>query len=144
MTHALPPIVKLAESLLVSIEQAVRRFARYHRYSVGADLRTQTMAVARLAHRAWRDRASKAAWVEQLVRAVDDLKLTMQLAKQVHAFASFAQFEALARVAADLGRQVGGWRKQLHPTGQNGAAIAPLQCAQRLSTCAACALQATL
>src|SRR6185437_6638431 len=104
MSFSLPPIVKLAERLLVDIEQAVRRFARFHKYSFGADLRAQAMKVARLAHRAWRDRARQAEWVGQLVWAVDDLKLSMQLGSR----------------AADLGRQTGGWHRQLHPNVQNG------------------------
>jgi hypothetical protein len=134
MSYGLPPIVKLAERLLVDIEQAVLRFARRHRYASGADLRAQAMEVARLTHRAWRDRPKQRRWVTRLVQAVDDLKLTMQLAKEVHAFASFGQFQALARTAADLGRQVGGWFKQLHPTSQNAPAAAPPQRAQRLGT----------
>jgi len=120
MSFSLPPIVKLAERLLVDIEQAVRRFARFHKYSFGADLRAQAMKVARLAHRAWRDRARQAEWVGQLVWAVDDLKLSMQLGSRIRAFASFRQFEQLARLAADLGRQTGGWHRQLHPNVQNG------------------------
>ena len=120
MSFSLPPIVKLAERLLVEIEQAVRRFARFHKYSFGADLRAQAMKVARLAHRAWRDHARQAEWVGQMVWAVDDLKLSLQLGSRIRAFTSFPQFEQLARLAADLGRQTGGWHRQLHPRVQNG------------------------
>lgn len=119
MSFVLPPIVKLAETLLVSIEQAVRRFARFHKYSFGADLRAQAMEVATLAHRAWRDRSRQAEWINKLVWAVDDLKLRLQLGSRIRAFASFGQFEHLARLASDLGRQTGGWHRQQHPKGQN-------------------------
>jgi hypothetical protein len=122
MHQALPPIAKLAQRLLIDIEQAVRGFARYHRYSVGADLRTQAMQVVRVCHRAWRDRAQQRHWTDQLVWAIDELKLTLQLAKDVHAFRGFAQFEQLIRLAEDLGRQAGGWkRQQQHPKGQSPA-----------------------
>jgi hypothetical protein len=120
MSFVLPPIVKLAERLLVDIEQAVRRFARFHKYSFGADLRAQAMKVAQLVHRAWRDRARQAEWLGKLVWAVDDLKLSLQLGSRIRAFSSFAQFEQLARLAADLGRQTGGWHRQQHPNVQNG------------------------
>lgn len=133
-----PSIAKLASRLLVDIEQAVRRFARYHRYQVGADLRAQAMMVARLVNHAWREREARAYWVAELGRAIDALRLTVQLAKDVRAWGSFAQFEAVARLVDDIGRQVGGWRKKHHPTGQNAPAGAPGQRAQRLSTCAAC------
>jgi hypothetical protein len=138
MRPQVPAIAKLASRLLLDIEQAVRRFARYHRYQVGADLRTQAMAVARLVNHAWREREARARWLQDLGRAIDELRLTMQLAKDVRAWASFEQFEAVARLVDEIGRQVGGWRKKQHPTGQNAPASAPEQRAQRLSTCAAC------
>ena len=41
MSFSLPPIVKAAERLLLEIEQAVRRFPRYHKYTHGTRLREQ-------------------------------------------------------------------------------------------------------
>jgi hypothetical protein len=138
MTFRVPELVKTAERLLVEIEQDVSRFPRAHRYASGAELRAQGMRVARLAHRAWRDRANAADWSRRLVWAVDDLKLTMQLASRIKAFASFGQFESLARIATELGRQVGGLYKHHHPKSQNAAArSADPQRAKTLSTRAA-------
>lgn len=137
MSFSLPPIVKLAERLLVDIEQAVRGFARYHKYAIGADLRREAMKVVRLTHRAWRQRNAQLDWTRRLVKAVDNLKITLQIGSRIHAFRSFGQFEAIARVAADLGRQAGGWlRQQLgnHPKGQSAAAATAPQRAQILST----------
>ena len=124
MSYQVPPIVRLAQRLQVDIENAVRRFARYHKYTLGTDLRASAMQVALFANRAWRDRARQLAWVEDLNWNVDDLKLRMQLGSNIKAFASLGQFESLMRDAVDLGRQVGGWKKQLgkHPNGQNAAA----------------------
>lgn len=113
MSLEAPPIVKLCERVLLEIEGAVVNFPRYHKYAVGADLRAQARTVARYAHRAWRDYPRRAQWVNRLAFAVDDLKLTLQLSKRLEAFGSFKQFEALARLASDLGRQCGGWQKQL-------------------------------
>ncbi len=100
MSFELPPIVRLAERLLLEIELAVRAFPRYHKYAVGAELREQARNAARLTHRAWRDRARQAEWTGKLAFAIDDVKLTLQLGKQVQAFKSFRQFEAIARLAA--------------------------------------------
>jgi len=145
MSFELPPIVKLAERLLVEIEQAVRRFPRYHKYTVGKELRAQAMRVCKLAHRAWRDRPRQADWLSRLVWAVDDLKLNLQLGSRVKAFASFAQFEMLARLVADLGKQTGGWHKQNHPKGQNaGVHRTSPQSAQILSTPAASMCEANV
>jgi hypothetical protein len=135
MSFALPPIAKAAERLQLEIEQAVRAFPRYHKYALGSDLREQARTVVRLCHRAWRDRPRQRHWTEQLVWAIDEVKLSLQLGSQLRAFRSFAQFEQLIRLAEDLGRQAGGWkRQQQHPQGQNAAAGAQPQRAQTLST----------
>ena len=138
MAFDLPPIAKAAERLLLEIEQAVRSFPRYHKYALGTDLRAQAMEVARLCHRAWRDRARQRHWTDQLVWAIDELKLSLQLGQTLRAFTSFRRFEQLIRLAEDLGRQAGGWkRQQQHPNGQNSARHAAPKRAEILSTCAA-------
>lgn len=98
MRGELPPIAKLSQQILVSIEQAVIRFGRSHKYGVGADLRREGMRVARCVHRAWRERSRQLQRVHELAEAIDDLKITLQLAQGVGAFRSFGEFEALARL----------------------------------------------
>jgi hypothetical protein len=134
MKTNLPPVIKLCERLLVDIELAVRRFARFHKYTFGSDLRIQAMNVTRLAYRAWNDREHRGEWIATLVVAVDELKVSLQLGSRIKAFTSFGQFEVLARTALDLGRQVGGWKKQQHPMGQNASHRNAAQRAPILST----------
>jgi len=110
--HQKLPIWVAANRLLVLLEQAVRAFPRYHKYAVGTDLRKQGMLVCRLiirvnaAGRENRDRQ-----FEQLVLAIEDLKVLIQLAKEIKAFANFNQFQEAAELAVILGKQSGGWRK---------------------------------
>ncbi|MDR3389889.1 MAG: four helix bundle protein [Rudaea sp.] len=138
MSFELPPVVKQAELMLDEVEKAVHRFARFHKYTFGMMLREQAFKVARLAHRAWRDRARQGEWLDRLVWSVDDLKLTLQLGKRIRAFASFGQFEMIARITAELGKQVGGWkRQQQHPNGQNAQPGVEAQRPKILSTRAA-------
>ena len=140
MNSSLPPIVRQAERLLVEIERAVRAFGRYVKYTVGTDLRRMAMEVATLAHRAWDERKRAAQWTQQLVWSIDKLKVCLQLGKRLEAFSSFAQFEMLAGLTSDLGRQAGGWNRQqikLHPKGQNPACCCAQERAQILSTHAA-------
>lgn len=125
MAFEIPPIARVAERLLKEVEETVRRFPRYHKYTFGSDLRREAMHVARLTHRAWRDHDQQTHWLRRLAFAIDDLKLSLQLGKQIEAFASFRQFEMLARIAADLGRQCGGWLKQRQLNGQNGSTAKP-------------------
>jgi hypothetical protein len=129
-----PPIARLSHRILADVENAVRRFPRFHKYSVGADLRAGAMQVARSFHKAWRDQDQRLARVLELCGAVDDLKISLQLAKEVKAFGGFAEFEALAKLINALGAQSGGWLKSLQSKGQNAEAREPAQRAQILST----------
>ncbi|WP_164186290.1 hypothetical protein [Stenotrophomonas maltophilia] len=47
--------------MAVEIENAVRRFARYHRYQIGSDLRARAQQVFINANNAWRERAKQEA-----------------------------------------------------------------------------------
>lgn len=132
-----PPIARLSHRILGDVETAVRRFPRFHKYSVGADLRAHAMQVARCIHKAWRDAEQRLPRVMEVCSAVDDLKISMQLAKQVRAFGSFAEFEALALLVNEIGQQSGGWLKKLQSKGRNEQVREPAQCAQILSTRAA-------
>jgi hypothetical protein len=129
-----PPIARLSHRILIDIENAVRRFARFHKYSTGADLRFHAMQVARCVHKAWRDSDQRLERVKELCSAVDDLKISLQLAKEVKAFGCFAEFEAIAKLVNALGAQSGGWLKSLQSKGQNAEAREPPQRAQILST----------
>ena len=138
----LPPIVKAAERLLVDIEQAVSRFPRAHRYAIGSDLRKKAMHVYSQACRAWRETTHKRHHVERLVWMVDELQQHMQIAKLLHAFVNFRQFEHLARQVNAIGAQAGGWRRnfQQSPSVQNAAGLKTgPQRDQKLSTRAASA-----
>ncbi len=45
MRQPLPPIYRDCRRLLVHTEAVVQRFSRYHKYTVGTDLRQQAMAL---------------------------------------------------------------------------------------------------
>lgn len=79
------PLWRDANQLLLAIEQAVRRFPRYHKYTVGTELRQQAMRICRLIVRAYNDKAQRFYYVERLNNAVDDLKIQIQLAKELQA-----------------------------------------------------------
>lgn len=115
------PIWRDANRLLLEVEQSVRHFPRYHKYTLGSEMRGQAMNICRLIQRAWfeqRDKKHNAvpselpAKLDKLINAVDDLKLQLQLAKELQAFRHFAEFQRLAELAVSVGRQSGGWRKR--------------------------------
>ena len=144
MSFSLPPIVKQAERLLLEIEKAVRSFPRYEKYGCGTDLRAQARKVSVLTHRAWRQQRARGWLIAKLIEEIDELKILLQLGVRLRAFASFRQFEMLGRLASDLGKQAGGWKRQ-HLTTQNAqAGSAPAQRGQILSTSAASIAEANL
>lgn len=133
MSRDLPEIVKQAERVLASIEDAASRFVRRHRYTYGSDLRQCAMRVALLTQQAWRQPQKRAQHIEGLVLAVDELKLRLQLGDSIKAFSSFRSFEHILKLVQNLGRQVGGWQKK-HPKGQSAATDSAQQRAPILST----------
>ena len=72
MSPVLPPIYRDSRRLLVHTETMVRHFARYHKYTVGTDLRRQAMHIMRGVHRACFDREQVAEHLRHLVWLIDD------------------------------------------------------------------------
>jgi hypothetical protein len=130
----IPQIVKDAQRARVALEQAFTRMARRHKYTVGVDVRVAAKAVVVAALSAWRDRENRLARAGELCAAVDLLKLELQLGKDVDAFGAWREFEAIVRLVDSVGRQSGGWLRDLKPKGQNEAGKLPHQRAQKLSS----------
>ena len=114
------PLWRDATLFLAETERAVRSFPRYHKYTLGSDLRRQAMNICRLVARAAQAGAlaEREPLIAQLVWQVEDVKMSVQLAKEVEAFASFAQFQHLAEPAVALGKQSGGWWKRARSAAQ--------------------------
>ena len=105
------PIWRDANALLLAIEQAVRHFPRYHKYAIGQDLRRQAMLVCRLIAEACRERQARSQRVQRLNACVDDLKIQIQLAKELQAFRHFTEFQQIAELAVAVGKQSGAWKR---------------------------------
>lgn len=56
MTTPLPPIYRDCRRVLVQTEDMVWRFSRYHKYTVGTDLRQAAMAIMRTVNQAVHDK----------------------------------------------------------------------------------------
>jgi hypothetical protein len=125
------PIWRDANRLLLELEQVVRGFARYHKYTVGTELRATALRLCRTIHRACSRRHSRLKLVQQVVELVDDLKMQIQLARELKAFRNFAEFQRVAEMAVGLGRQAGGWYKQARAEAgqERPAARDPIHCA---------------
>lgn len=125
------PIWRDANRMLVEMEESVREFPRFHKYSVGTELRNTAMRICQTVHRAVSRQHHRLKLVQQLTELIDDLKIQLQLAKEVKAFKSFARFQRAAELAVSLGKQAGGWLKQARAeaAGQLPAPRDPNHCA---------------
>lgn len=110
------PIWKAAIDLAVHLEKSVRRFPRYHKYSLGSELRQCARRLCRLVTRANEARAEMRGRVlDELVLSVEDMKTLLTLAQETQAFGSFNEFATATELTVSLGKQSGGWRRRVRP-----------------------------
>jgi hypothetical protein len=113
------PIYKRSYDLCLHLEQVVRGFSRYHKYTLGADLRDGARRVLKLIVRAnaGRDRVPLLLEVRE---EVEQLKVVLRLCQDVKAFPSFGAFEQAIEHAVEIAKQNEGWlRSQRQGHGQN-------------------------
>lgn len=89
---SLPPNAAVTGSsrFLVEVESSVRPFPRYHRHTIGCHFRFQAMKVCRLAAHTVQSRTARACehLLEQLVWQVEEVKMSLQLGKELEFFAT--------------------------------------------------------
>ena len=104
------PIYKASYDLCLYVEQIVRSFSRYHKYTLGADLRDGARRVLKLVVRAT-SRLDKLPLLLELREEVEQLKVVLRLCQDVMAFASFKAFENAIGRAVEIAKQNEGWLK---------------------------------
>jgi 23S rRNA-intervening sequence protein len=113
------PIYKASYDLCLYLEQTVRNFSRYHKYSLGTDLRDGARRVLRLVVRA-NTRRDKTTVLLRIREELEDLKVLLRLAHDVKAFSNFNSFEHAIGLVTDIAKQNEGWLKsQRQGYGQN-------------------------
>jgi hypothetical protein len=104
------PIYKKAYDLTLYFEKIVHNFGRYHKYTVGTELREFSREVLRLIRQA-NDAEDKAPWLLKNRERLEDLKLTIRLCKDFKAFPNFNSYQFSINEVVDLCRQNEGWLK---------------------------------
>jgi hypothetical protein len=79
------PIYKQALDAAVHFEQVVAGFSRYHKYTLGSEIRNQSLAVLGLIVRA-NGVGDRAPVLLELRQRLDELLILLRLAKEVRAF----------------------------------------------------------
>ena len=85
------PIYKKAMDLAVHMEQIVRNFSRYHKYTLGSELREKSREVVEAIIRA-NSRLEKLPHLVELREKLEGLQVLLRIAKEVRAFASFNSY----------------------------------------------------
>lgn len=134
------PIYKKAMELAVYVQEMVRHFSRYNKYTIGADLRDTSRRILLLVIRAnsapalYQDAPEKAGGrfagetarqkgavnggtngrletLRELVECCDMMKTLLVFAKEARAFENFASFQHASGMAVLLCKQSEGWFK---------------------------------
>ncbi len=92
------PIYKTAMDLTVYLEQVVRNFSRYHKYTLGSDLRQQSRELVTLILRA-NSRREKLPVLYELRERLEALLVLLRIGQEVRAFQSVASYGRAAELA---------------------------------------------
>lgn len=108
--HENLPIYKKALDLTVYFEKIVKNFSRYHKYTVGTELRNLSREILSLIVKANSSYDKK----EPLVKVrekLEDLKISIKICKEINAFRTFKSFEYSIRSVINIAKQNEGWLK---------------------------------
>jgi len=102
------PIYKSAMDLCVYIETIVKTFGKYEKYTIGEDLRVYSKDILFLIHKA-NISIDKKDNIEQLRDKCEQMKMLIQLCKELKSFKSFKQFEFSSKLTVNIAKQSQSW-----------------------------------
>jgi len=106
------PIYRAALDCAVAVDAAVMRFSKGHKYTLGARLRDTAADILLGVARANR-REGRAQALEALCDRIEDLKLLLNLGKEVKAFSSFQGYAQVVNQVVGLAKQAEAWRRSV-------------------------------
>ena len=89
------PIYKKSLELVVYIENVVRNFSRYHKYTIGTNMRDLSRNLVALVIKA-NSRKDKRNLLTELRDKSEEMKVNIMIGKEIKAFKSFNQFQHAA------------------------------------------------
>ncbi len=106
------PIYKQAMDVAVHFEKLVMAFSRYHKYTLGTELRDSSRNIVGLI--IWvNNEKDKVAGLKRLRIKLDELMVLIRLAKEVKAFKSFKSYQFVVEQVGSVCRQNEGWLKSI-------------------------------
>jgi hypothetical protein len=104
------PIYKKALDLTIYFEKIVRNFSRYHKYTLGSELREKSREIVELIIKA-NSTKDRLPMLLELRGRLEGLKVLIRICKEVKAFYNFNSFAYSSNLVIDLSRQKEGWIK---------------------------------
>ena len=108
------PVYKKALDLAIYIETIVFHFSRYHKYTVGTDLRNLSRRIVVLIAKA-NLKSIRKETLAQSLESIEELKILIRICKETKAFRSLKSYEFAARLTIDVARQCEGWYRSQNP-----------------------------
>ena len=106
------PIYKQAMDVAVHFEKVVAGFSRYHKYTLGTELRNKSRDIVALIVKA--NAANDKYDHLLLVRErLDELLIIVRIAKEARAFKSFNSFQYAIELVVSVCRQNEGWLRSI-------------------------------
>ena len=110
-------IFKESIDLTVYIEDIVKNFSKYHKYTVGTRLRNIsydiTVIIVKINSRKKEDRQEM---MRELIDKVEEMKVNLFISRELKAFNSPKSFFYASEKITNIGRQSAGWYKHSFET----------------------------
>lgn len=103
------PIFKSTLDLVVYIENIVKNFDKYHKYTLWMDLRTHSKKMLFLVHKANISKENRVKILEELRDNCEEMKMLIRISKELRAFKNFNSFEHSSKLIVDICRQAQSW-----------------------------------
>ena len=102
------PIYKKMFDIVVYIEQIVKSFSRYHKYTLGSEMRNLSRKTLIAIIKAnWKK--DKKEILIKVRENLEELKIMARIAKDLKVFGSFNSFEYLVKELVEISKQNEGW-----------------------------------
>ena len=98
--------------LAIYLEKAVRNFSRYHKYTLGSDLRGRSRDIVGFIIKA-NSTAERLPVLLELRARLEEVMVLLRIGKEVKAYSHFNAYAYAANLVVRLSRQNEGWIKSL-------------------------------
>ena len=111
------PIFRAATDMTVYFETIVRGFSRYHKYTIGSELRSLSYATLVLISQA-NIKVDRAAKIKLALDKLQELKIKVQICFEIRAFRRPNNFPTATSKIIAVSKQCEGWLKSCQNPGR--------------------------